>query len=187
MCSYNQYCFIINNSTFLRLNLIKIIHQKSKYTRLHQSFQNSLTSKYKPQRFNCSMFSKISLGAKYPRASVYVYHNYFIYKNMFYVKICKFFGNFSRHNLNKTYTKTHHIFKIFSRELAYAPEPPPPPCQILSTLLIVTEILHFRGEGVVVGKFLGCTTMNSRTLNDVTLSTGFMYYHSNNFHFVFWR
>ena len=41
VCSYNHNFLIINNGTFLRLNLITIIHT-SKRTRLHQSFQNFL-------------------------------------------------------------------------------------------------------------------------------------------------
>ena len=39
VCSYNRYFFIINNGTFLRLNLMKITHQNDK---THQSFQNFL-------------------------------------------------------------------------------------------------------------------------------------------------
>ena len=42
---------------------------------------SEILSKYKPKRFNCSMFSKISPEAKYPIASVYLYNNYFLYKN----------------------------------------------------------------------------------------------------------
>ena len=64
-----------------------------------------IPSKYKPQRFNCSMFSKISPVAKYPIASVYLYKHYVLYKNML------FLGNVSIHNLIKIYFKTHQPSK----------------------------------------------------------------------------
>ena len=100
--------FIINNGTFLGLNLIKIIHQNQPdcinhfkifagsmspnllaslwlislflYESSHFLFR--ISSKYKPKRFNRSMFSKVSPGAKCPIASVYLYNNYFLYRNM---------------------------------------------------------------------------------------------------------
>ena len=51
---------------------------------------------------------------------------------MFYIKICYFLGNFSRHTLIKIYTKTHKTVPHFPNfpggELAYAPETPSITC-----------------------------------------------------------
>ena len=45
---------------------------------------------------------------------------------MFYIKICSFLGNISRHNLIKIYTKTHqtapHLQNVLG-EVAFVPEP----------------------------------------------------------------
>ena len=107
-CVAIKIIFIINNGTFLELNLIKVIHQNqpdcinhfkiftgsmspnplaslwliSLFLYESSHFLFKIPSKYKPKRFNCSMFSKISSGAKCPIASVYLYNNYFLYKNM---------------------------------------------------------------------------------------------------------
>ena len=62
-----------------------------------------ILSKYKPKRFNCSMFSQISPGAiKVPHRKRTC--SYIIF---FYIKISYFLRIFPRHNLSKIYTKTH--------------------------------------------------------------------------------
>ena len=67
------------------------------------------------------MISKISPGAKYPIAGVYLYNNNFfiekfvLYKNMFIFK--ELFKTQSDQNI-------HQTAPIFFGELVYAPEPP---------------------------------------------------------------
>ena len=56
-----------------------------------------IPSNYKPERFNCSMFSKISPVAKYPIASVYQYKHYVLYKNMLIFR--EFFNTQSDQNI----------------------------------------------------------------------------------------
>ena len=62
-----------------------------------------IPSNYKPKRFNCSMFSKISPVAKYPIASVYLYKHcvlykkYVLYKNMLIFR--EFFNTQSDQNI----------------------------------------------------------------------------------------
>ena len=60
------------------------------------------------------MFSKFLSEAKNPYSKGVT--------SSFYKKIFLFLGNFSRHDLIEIYNKTHHIFIIFSGELAYVPE-----------------------------------------------------------------
>ena len=61
---------------------------------------------------------------------------------MFYTQICYFLGNFSRHTLIKytpKRTKLHHVLKIISGQLAYAPELPSI-CVQLKLICISTRI-----------------------------------------------
>ena len=61
-------------------------------------FYSKFLQNVNKKRFNCSMSSKISPGAKCPIASVYLYNNYFIYKNMLIFK--EFFKTQSGQNDN---------------------------------------------------------------------------------------
>ena len=61
-------------------------------------------------------FQKFSPGAKCPIASVYVYNNYFLYKNMLIFR--EFYKTQSDQNINQNAPN----FQNFLRELAYAPE-----------------------------------------------------------------